>query len=238
MPTSSTGNQPQFDPRTIAELERFGCDDPHDPRFIYRAVFGTGMRGRPQVWPDIQMDVLREVNPDVVGWIHMDGSPLDYPVVKQHFDRSYYLSHNFSGEESPHGQIALDFYHGGNMSGRTVVLHGHNMLDASMFYVLIKMDDQAYFDDHSTAVIYDGNSYTECQWFAGLVYDSSDPWPERASFSDDDDFGEWLARVTAENRLKPPVQPCAHDRVLVCCTCSMNPDLPDHYALLAVIGKG
>lgn len=79
-PATSAGNQPKLDARTIAELKRFGCDDPYDPRFIYRAVFGTGMRGHPQVWPDIHMDVLREVNPDVVGWIHMDGCPINYPL--------------------------------------------------------------------------------------------------------------------------------------------------------------
>ena len=238
MPAASTGNKPEYDARTLAELERYGFDDPYDPRFIYRAVFGTGMRGRPQVWPDIQMDVLREVNPDVAGWIHMDGSPLDYPVVKQRFDRGYYLTHNFSGEESLHGQVALDFRHGGDMNGRTVVLHAHNMIDLSMFGVLIEMDGQAYFDAHPSVVIYDGDSYVECWWFAGIAYSSDDPWLERTSFSDDGDFESWLARVADENRLKPPVQPCVHDRVLVCSTCSMTPGLPNHYALLAVIGKG
>ena len=134
--------------------------------------------------------------------------------------------------------MALDFHHGGSMDGRTVVLHGHNMLDASMFCVLIDIDGQAYFDAYPTAVIYNGTSYAKCRWFAGLAYSSNNPWPERSSFADDDDFEGWLARVSSENRLKPPLQPCTRDRVLVCSTCSMTPNLPDRYALLAVIGKG
>ena len=238
MLATSTDKPQKYDAKTRAQLERYGFDDPYDPRFIYRAVFGMKMRGHPQVWPDIDMDELRAVNGDVAGWIHMDGSPLDYPVVRQRFDRGYYLSHNFSGEDSLHGQIALDFRHGGHMGGRTVVLHGHNMMDLSMFGVLIEMDDQAYFDAHPAVLLHDGASQVECRWFAGVAYCPDDPWPERTSFSGSEDFEGWLGRIAAENRLEPPVQPAAGDRVLVCCTCSMEPDLPDRYALLAVIGGG
>ena len=81
------------------------------------------------MWPFIHLDELKQVNPDCVGWIHMEGSPINYPVVKQHFDRSYYLAHNFSGEESVHGRVSMDFRHGGRMGERTTVLHAHHMKD-------------------------------------------------------------------------------------------------------------
>ena len=94
--------------------------DPYDPAYIYRSIFGSKMKGHRQAWPDIDLPELQSINPDCVGWIHMDACPVNYPVVKQHFDRGYYLTHNFSGEESVHGQVVLDFHHGGQMGALTI----------------------------------------------------------------------------------------------------------------------
>ena len=77
MPETSTGGQP-------------GVSDPYDPAYIYRSIYGSKMKGHRQVWPDIDLSELCSINPDCVGWIHVDGCPVNYPVVKQHFDRSYY----------------------------------------------------------------------------------------------------------------------------------------------------
>lgn len=56
---------------TQAELDRFGFEDPYDPRFVHAAVFGTKMSCHPMRWPDVDFRVLAEVNPDVVGWVRM-----------------------------------------------------------------------------------------------------------------------------------------------------------------------
>lgn len=72
-----------YDEKTQADLERFGFDDPYDPAYIYRSIFGTKMSGRRQVWLFIALDKLKAINPDCVGWVHMDGSPVNYPVVSK-----------------------------------------------------------------------------------------------------------------------------------------------------------
>ena len=227
----------QYNPQTREALERLGFDDPYDPAFIYRSVFGSAMRGHAQTWPDIDFDTLHSLNRDTVGWIHMDGTPLDYPVVKEHFDRSYYLTHNFSGEESIHGQITLDFRHGGSLDGRTIVLHGHQMLDWSMMHVLIEMDDQAYFDAHPTVQIaYPGGVLT-ARWFAGAFFRWDDPWPATTRFANDEAYRTWLEHIARRNRVSSPLAPEMNDRVLVCCTCSLEPGDcdADGYALFAII---
>ena len=72
-------------------------------QFTYTAAFGAKMIGRAQRWPEVDFSAPAEVNPDVAGWIRMPGTPIDYPVAASREDESYYLSHNFSGEESLHG---------------------------------------------------------------------------------------------------------------------------------------
>jgi sortase B len=95
------------------------------------------------------VDLLQSINPDCVGWIHMDGCPLNYPVVQQRFDRDYYLTRNFSGEESARGQVALGFPHGRRMGDRTTVLTAHHMKDCSMFMSIVRLEETDYLAEHS-----------------------------------------------------------------------------------------
>ena len=105
--------------------------DLYDPAYIYRSIFGSKMKGHRQTWPLIDLSELQSINPDCVGWIHIDGCPVNYPVVKQHFDRSYYLTHNFSGEESVHGQVCLDFHEPFNTFAAFAVIEGESLHKAS-----------------------------------------------------------------------------------------------------------
>ena len=52
-------------------------------------------------WPEIDIAHLLSVNPRTVGWIRPEGTPINYPVVRGP-DDSFYLTHNFSDEESVH----------------------------------------------------------------------------------------------------------------------------------------
>lgn len=209
--------------------------DPYDPTNIYRSIFGSKMTGHQQLWPDIDLGELKSINPDCVGWIHMGASPISYPVVKQHFDWSYYLTHNFSGEESIHGQVSMDFRHGGHMGERTTVLSAHHMRDWSMFKAIVSLEDPDYLAAHPFVELIHENARYTARWFAGVNYQASDPWPKRIRFADDADFEAWLARVLSESIVPADVHPSACDRLLVCNTCSDDYPPCDTYAALAVI---
>ena len=209
--------------------------DPYDPAYIYRSIFGSKMKGHRQVWPSIHLDELKAINPDCVGWIHVDGCPINYPVVKQHFDRGYYLTRNFSGEESVHGQVVMDFRHGGRMGERTTVLQAHHMKDWSMFKAIVSLEEPEYLAAHPVVeFVHEGVRYI-ARWFAGVNYQASDSWPERIRFADDADFDAWLARILSENIVPADLRPTAADRLLVCSTCSDDYPPCDTYAALAVI---
>ena len=224
-----------YDELTQAGLERFGFDDPYDPAYIYRSIFGSKMEGHRQVWPSIDLDELKAVNPDCVGWIHMDDCPINYPVVKQHFDQGYYLTHNFSGEESVHGQVVMDFRRGGCMGERTTVLQAHHMKDWSMFKALVSLESPDYLAAHPIVELIHENVRYIARWFAGVNYQTRDLWPERIRFASDADFEAWLERILCENIVPADLRPAATDRLLVCCTCSDDYPPCDTYAALAVV---
>ena len=97
-------------------------------------------------WPNIDFNLLKKINPDTLGWIHMEGTEVNYPVVRKRGD-GYYLNHNFSGEESPHGCIFADT--DGEFPGKRSMLSGHNMRDGSMFVnILFYYYEEGYYEKH------------------------------------------------------------------------------------------
>lgn len=92
-------------------------------------------------------DALAAINPDAVGWLSIDGTSIDYPVV-QADDNEYYRRRDINEKRSSRGTIYMDWrcpaFGGGHM-----VLYGHNMKDSSMFGTLKAYQDAAYYEEHA-----------------------------------------------------------------------------------------
>lgn len=101
----------------------------------------------------IDFEALAEVNPDVIGWIRIPDTNVDYPIV-QTGDNDKYLHTSFEGEESVAGAVYLDFESDSDMMGFNNILYGHNMKNGSMFKDIVKYKDQSYFDEHKYFEIY------------------------------------------------------------------------------------
>ena len=94
----------------------------------------AGNASAPETMPD-----MSAINPDYVGWIRIEGTNVDYPMV-QGADNIKYLSTTFTGARNPSGAIFVDSRNTGGFSGLTLI-HGHNMRDGSMFGGLYRLLD-------------------------------------------------------------------------------------------------
>lgn len=101
----------------------------------------------------IQFGELREENPDTVGWLRIEGTNIDYPILKGE-DNDFYLHHDFYGKESVGGSVYLDFESQGDFEGRNQILYGHNMKNGSMFRDVIYYKEEDYFKEHQYFSIY------------------------------------------------------------------------------------
>ncbi len=89
------------------------------------------------------------MNTDTVGWIKMDGTEMDYPVMQTPKDPNYYLYRDFSGEKSDRGCIYAWGEADINAPSDNITLFGHNMRDGSMFAALNAYTDKAAWDQNS-----------------------------------------------------------------------------------------
>ena len=176
---------------------------------------------------------LKAVNPRTVGWITLRDSTLDYPVVKA-FDDTFYLTHNFSDEPSPHGCIFAKYE--GAFPGPRCRLYGHNMKDGTMFTALIfYYYIEGYFSSHKTIDLLTENaSYTVSVWAAFQVPDDCAMMQfvptEKAAFEG------WKAAVTSLSPFPPEFDLQHDDDILVLSTCRRMDSHPTPGVLL-VIGK-
>jgi sortase B len=88
-----------------------------------------------------------DINPDYAGWISIDGTPVNYPVVRG-ADNDSYLNKTFSGGKNAAGSIFFDYRCSGGFDDPVSVIYGHSMKDGSMFAGIKRYLDPDYMDKH------------------------------------------------------------------------------------------
>ena len=92
------------------------------------------------------------LNSDMVGWIKIEGTRINYPVVQttDPEQEDFYLDHNFNKEESKFGCIYVDELCDVNKPSDNITLYGHNMRDGSMFAALHSYRNEDFYKEHPT----------------------------------------------------------------------------------------
>ncbi len=90
--------------------------------------------------PKQNWEALKKINKEIVGWISIDGTKIDYPVLEHKGDTEYsqyYLYRNYKKESSNYGSVFIDYRSTESVHSRNIVVHGHNMVDGSMFHEMV-----------------------------------------------------------------------------------------------------
>lgn len=170
------------------------------------------------VLPQVDFDALRALNPAVVGWLVIDGTNINYPVVRG-TDNQYYLRHLFTGEYNASGCIFLDSRNASNFTDSHSILYGHHMGNGTMFNGLMDYKEQGFYDAHPTALLMTPVGDYEIEFFSGYVANvRADAW--QVEFGLDEGFAEWLQAVKAKSLFQSEVVLSSADKVLTLSTCS------------------
>lgn len=97
----------------------------------------------------LQVEELKKQNSDIVGWLEIDGTNINYPVL-QGSDNDYYLTHNYKNEEVAGGSIFLDKDYSFIRPSDNLLIYGHRHKKGLMFEDLIKYKDETFYKEHPT----------------------------------------------------------------------------------------
>ncbi len=101
-------------------------------------------------------------NTDFRGWLTIDGTKIDYPVMSREDDNDYYLNKNFEHKEDKNGLLILDYRCNIGVKNQNMIIYGHNMRTGVMFGTLKKYKDKAFCEKNPTIqfdTIYENAEY-------------------------------------------------------------------------------
>lgn len=191
----------------------------------------SSSEGQPAAKPDPR-EAIRElaatVNQDIVGWVTVDGTVIDYPVLHSSTDDpEHYLYRTYKDEYSIYGSIFLEA--GCEITGDIQVLYGHSMNDGSMFRSLVSFDDPEVVAA-SPVIEYDTTEEAS-QWRIVSVFKTNtDPSQGeifsyvRSGFASAEEKREYLYQVMQRSAVDTGVTVNENDDLLLLSTCSYEFD--------------
>ena len=153
-PEEFIGNEPELEPEE-EEQEAAIPQRPSKPRIPNQR--------------EINFEELWELNPDVIGWIEIPGTSIDYPIVSTS-DNEFYVHHDLLGNRSRFGTLFTDFFNT-DWDDPFVIVYGHNMRDGTKFADLHFFRNARFFDRNRSIYIYTPEGQLNYRIFAAFEWD-------------------------------------------------------------------
>lgn len=119
-----------------------------------------------------QFEKLYEQNSDIVGWLSIEGTKINYPVMQSE-DDEYYLHRSFQKEEDKYGSLYVRQRADVFTPETNFIIYGHNMRDGSMFGELDRFIEESFWKEHpmiSFDTLYEERTYEIVSVFLSQVY--------------------------------------------------------------------
>lgn len=95
----------------------------------------------------LQVIELQKENPEVVGWLEIEGTNISYPIC-QADNNDYYLTHSYRKEKVTGGSLFLDKNYDFTIPSSNLLIYGHRNTKGLLFEDLIKYQDENFYNDH------------------------------------------------------------------------------------------
>ncbi|CEP94826.1 peptidase C60B [[Clostridium] sordellii] len=162
---------------------------------------------------------LYNINSDYMGWINIENTPIDYPIVKGD-NNEFYLTRDFNKQYLKTGSIFMDYRNEG-FKDKNIVIYGHNMKDKSMFGSLNKFKNLDYLSKNKYISITTKNDEKLMYEIFGLYVTSVDDTESiSVNFNKEEDFNEYIEGIFNKSIYNSNIDIKSTDKMLTLSTCS------------------
>lgn len=181
---------------------------------------------QPTILP--QYAELYQQNTDMIGWIKIDGTAIDYPVMHTPNDPEKYLHLNFKGEYSYPGVPFLDA--ACTADSDNLLIYGHNMPNGTMFRSLMQYQQKNYWKNHPTIIfntLYEEQEYEVLAAFYDRVYYKTEDVFKFYQFIDpetEEEFDEGIDQFKEKSLYDTGVEAHYGDQLITLVTCAYHTD--------------
>ncbi|KGX86240.1 class B sortase [Pontibacillus litoralis] len=210
---------------TLAQAQQIYHEQPTET--ITKSNKGTVVQIREQ------FNSLHQINKDIIGWISIDDTSIDYPILQAE-NNDYYLYRNYERDNTIAGSIFMDYRNNVLTHDRNTVIYGHNMKDGSMFGSLDKYMNEDFFRSHNT-IQYD-TVYGKYNIEIVSAYETTtDEYYIQTDFHSDEEYLQFVQGIKEKSLYETDTNISAEDKLVTLSTC----DSQFHYdkGRFVVIGK-
>lgn len=170
---------------------------------------------------NIDINELKKINSDTIGWLVVDGTNINYPVLKTN-DNSFYLTHDFNKNYSIGGWIFMDYRNSSIMDNKNTVIYGHNLINKTAFGSLSSLFTDKWFNNCNHKIIVytlDGNYTFE---IFSVYYKEPESYYLNTNFSSDNDYLFFLKSLKSRSIYDFNVELNSEDKIITLSTCTDN----------------
>ncbi|MDY2912227.1 MAG: class B sortase [Agathobacter sp.] len=164
-------------------------------------------------------------NKDIYAWIYIPGTQVDYPVLQNAADDTYYLNHNIDGSYGKPGCIYTEKINSKDFTNYNTVLYGHNMKNGEMFGCLHDYEDKTFFDENPYVYVYTEEKTYVYEIFAAYTATNAHILNTN-DFSTQEGFADYLDNVVYNKALtgnfRNDTRVTSDNRIITLSTCTSN----------------
>lgn len=170
------------------------------------------------------VDVMQQQNSDMIGWLKIEGTTIDYPVMWTPHDEQYYLYRSFDKTKSKEGTPFLDGDCDATDPHKNLVIYGHNMKTGTMFGALMDYKKKDYWQEHSQIVFTTAEKTETYDIFAVVQTDTKEGYFIYQMIRNDSEirFHENVKKIKAMSLCDMGITPAWGDKLIVLSTCEYS----------------
>lgn len=155
---------------------------------------------------------------DYRGWIKVDNTNIDYPIV-QGKDNSFYLDKDINKNYVSSGSIFMNYLNNG-FNDENTILFGHHMRNKTMFAQLEKYKEKEFFqNDNDIKIEVENDKVLTYKVFSVYVTDANDNYI-KTNFDNKSEYKEFLDKIKNKSIYKSDINVDENDKIITLSTCS------------------
>lgn len=168
---------------------------------------------------DVDLTELKNKNSDTIGWINVNNTNINYPIV-HYTDNSYYLNHSYNKKYNEAGWIYLDYRNNPELNNKNNIIYGHQRNDKTMFGSLTKTLEPSWYTNKNNHIIRISTEKDNTLWQIISVYKIPvESYYITVNFINDEKFHEFLNIITERSIYNFNSEINTDDKILTLSTC-------------------
>jgi len=165
---------------------------------------------------------LKEKNSDTVGWLKVNGTNIEYTVVKTN-NNDYYLTHNFEKKYNTSGWIFADYKNKLDGTDKNLVIYGHNVKDNSMFGSLRNILKEEWYNNTENYQVIFVTEHEKAIYEVFSVYQiENEDYYIQTNFTSETEFAKFINTIKSRSVKDFNIEVTSQDNILTLSTCANN----------------